>query len=108
MALVSDLVADSKLETTFKKGVTVHVIQTAGTNALQRKIRSKQKWEKIKALGEGSYGLVWLEKLVGSNSDVQERAVKQIKKGGVTDYAHELHAIAKFSQKQVSCRPPHF
>jgi hypothetical protein len=101
MTLASELVTDSKLETIFKKNLTIHVVK--GTTPLQGKNRKKQKWERIEPLGQGSFGFVWREKLVGGgDKDVQERAVKGIKKGSVTDYSQELHAIAKFSQDRVS------
>jgi len=103
MELVSDLVADSKLDTIFKKGFTIHHVQTPDTTPLLGRNRKKQKWERSKELGRGSFGTVWLQKLVGGgDSDAGERAVKQIEKRSTIDYSHELDAIAKFSQDKVS------
>jgi hypothetical protein len=106
MTLASELVTDSKLETIFKKNLTIHVVKTAGTTPLQGKNRKRQKWKRIEALGQGSFGFVWRETLVGGgDKDIQDRAVKGIKKGFVTDYSQELHAIAKFSQDRVGNLP---
>ncbi|KAF1837853.1 kinase-like protein [Decorospora gaudefroyi] len=106
MALTSDLVRDSKLRTTIGSGITRHVIELAGSNARQRKIRYEQHWKRTENLGEGAYGSVWLEKLVGGNFRMEERAVKIIKKrvqkSQVIDYSRELEAIAKFSHPRYN------
>lgn len=106
MELVPELVADSKLDTIFKKGFTIHHIRTPDTTPLLGKNKKKQKWEQSKELGQGSFGFVYLQKLVGGgDSDAEKRAVKKIKKGPKDDYRRELYAIAKFSQERVSILP---
>lgn len=103
MELVPELVADSKLDTIFKKGFTIHHVRTPDTTPLLGKNKKKQKWEQSKELGRGSFGTVWLQKLVGGgDKDTDKRAVKQIEKRSAVDYSHELDAIAKFSQDKVS------
>ncbi|KAH7077061.1 kinase-like domain-containing protein [Paraphoma chrysanthemicola] len=105
-AVVSDLVRDSKLDATFHGEITRHVIEIAGHNARQRKIKQHQLWQRTESLGEGAYGTVWLEKLVEGKCTVSERAVKVIKKQvhKNVDYSRELEAIAKFSHpKYNSC-----
>ena len=104
MEIVPELVADSKLDTIFKKGFTIHHVRTPDTTPLLGKNNKKEKWEQTEQLGQGSFGTVWLQKLVGAggDSDLKRRAVKIIKKGPKVDYKPELHAIAKFSQEKVS------
>ncbi|KAH7072779.1 kinase-like domain-containing protein [Paraphoma chrysanthemicola] len=105
-AVVSDLVSDSKLDATFHGEITRHVIEIAGHNARQRKIKQHQLWQRTESLGEGAYGTVWLEKLVEGKCAVSERAVKVIRKQmhKSIDYSRELEAIAKFSHpKYNSC-----
>jgi len=104
MEIVPELVADSKLDTIFKKGFTIHHVRTPDTTPLLGKNHKKEKWEQTEQLGQGSFGTVWLQKLVGAggDSDLKTRAVKIIKKGPKVDYRPELHAIAKFSQEKVS------
>lgn len=106
-ALTSDLVKDSKLETTTTgDGIIRHVIEIAGQNSRRRRVRQEQLWKRAESLGEGAYGEVWLEKLVGGTCQVNERAVKVIKKRSqkqrAVDYSRELEAIAKFSHPKVS------
>ncbi|KAI4640802.1 hypothetical protein J4E90_003012 [Alternaria incomplexa] len=103
MELVPELVADSKLDTIFKRGFTIHHIRTPDTTPLLGKNKKKQKWEQSKELGRGSFGTVWLQKLVGGgDKDTDKRAVKQIEKRSAVDYSHELDAIAKFSQDKFN------
>jgi hypothetical protein len=50
-----------------------------------------EKWVKVKVLGEGSYGVVWLEK--GEQGAV--RAVKQISRANTTLNQRERHALTE-------------
>jgi len=93
----SDLVKDSKLETTFSHGYTLHVFYVSGET--QRMIRKEEQWKKEEHLGEGGFGTVWKEKLVTDTGEQRYRAVKRIQKRA--DYVRELEAIAKFSHPKV-------
>jgi len=105
MPPVSDLVRDSKLETKFCLGYTQHVYHVSGDSPRQRKMRIEERWERGRNLGTGSFGTVWLEKLVTENGEEKYRAVKEIRKGAqlpkAIDYSRELEAIAKFSHQKV-------
>lgn len=106
-ALLSDLVRDSKLDTTTTgNDIVRHVIEVADHISRRRRVRQEQLWKRMESLGEGAYGEVWLEKLVGGTCHVNERAVKVIKKRTQkqrpVDYSRELEAIAKFSHPKVS------
>ncbi|KAI9773342.1 MAG: hypothetical protein M1840_007557 [Geoglossum simile] len=108
MPPVSDLIRDSKLETTFYGNYTQHVYNVSGANPRQRIMRIEECWERRENLGSGAFGTVWLEKLITDNSKEKYRAIKGIKKGmhqsGAIDFSHELEAIAKFShQKYNAC-----
>jgi len=65
----------------------------------------EERWERGRNLGTGSFGTVWLEKLIAENSEEKYRAVKEIRKGvqrsKAIDYSRELEAIAKFSHQKV-------
>jgi hypothetical protein len=102
----SDIVRDSKLETVFGEGYTEHVYYVSGDNPRQRKMRKEERWERRSSLGAGSYGTVWLEKLMTTDDGVGEcRAVKAARKtlhlSAATDYCRELEAIAKISHQKV-------
>src|SRR5579862_9446933 len=105
MPPVSDLVRDSKLETTFHEKYTQHVYHVSGANPHQRKIRKEECWGKCRNIGIGSFGSVQLEKLITNGSEEKYRAVKKIKKSiqhsSAIDYNRELEAIAKFSHEKV-------
>jgi hypothetical protein len=105
MRPVSDLVQDSKLETTFHEKYAQHVYHVSGANPRERKVRKEEHWERCRNLGTGSFGTVWLEKLVVGSDGDKYRAVKEIRKGvkrsGAIDYSRELEAIAKFSHEKV-------
>lgn len=105
MPPVSDLVKDSKLETKFRGHYTEHVYNVSGRTPRQRRVEKVERWERIKFLGTGAFGTVWLQKLVTENSEEKYRAIKEIRKGvqGHTpvDYGRELEVIAKFSHQKV-------
>lgn len=61
-----------------------------------------QRWEKVKKLGSGAYGVVWLEKLQrGRETGPTVRAVKAIQKAQMRD-ERELIALRNFSTRRVS------
>jgi serine/threonine protein kinase len=103
----SDLVNDSKLPVRFSAKHTHHVIFESNTRAGQqvRRQRREETWEKVKHLGRGGFGSVWLEKRSRVDSQPKTRAVKAIPKSTpfsqVIDYKRELQAIAKFSHRKV-------
>lgn len=106
----SDLIRDSELQATFHDGYTKHVVNMSGPDVRQRKnTRQEQRWQKVKRLGHGSFGTVWLESLSSGQSQVSERAVKVVKKrsedSNPIDYSRELEAVAKFSHPRVSQSP---
>src|SRR6266480_4165947 len=105
MPPISDLVRDSKLETTFYEKYTQHVYRVSGANPRQRKMRKEEHWERRRNLGTGTFGTIWLEKLITDNGEEKYKAVKEIRKSmqrsGAIDYSRELEAVAKFSHQKV-------
>jgi len=97
----SDLVLDSKLQTTFHNNYTRHVIDIAGPNVHRRRTTQEQRWRRKKPLGRGAFGEVWLEELTAGQSSVMQRAVKIIERHTSVDYGRELEAFAKFSHNKV-------
>jgi hypothetical protein len=53
------------------------------------------KWLKIKDLGQGSFGKVWLEQ---ETSSKQLRAIKAVWRGSQIDYLREIRALAALTQ----------
>jgi serine/threonine protein kinase len=105
----SDLIRDSKLETAFADGDTVHSFRSSNSSAGQRRRRTQERWTRESQLGSGSFGTVWLEKCVEGQKLGQLRAVKEILKPEGTrtiDYERELEAIAKFSHEKVRLYTP--
>ncbi|CEO59898.1 hypothetical protein PMG11_04548 [Penicillium brasilianum] len=106
MARISDLILDSKLETSFLPDCTVHTFQESDPKSRQRLVTRSEHWHRQKKIGGGGFGTVWLETCTqGASSStsapaVTVRAVKQIdldSRLGKIDYHRELEAIAKFS-----------
>ncbi|KAF1850393.1 WD40 repeat-like protein [Cucurbitaria berberidis CBS 394.84] len=60
-----------------------------------------QQWRRVKVLGKGGFGMVWLEKNTAGGLG-EERAVKEVSKFATgriaTDYNKELVALARLSQ----------
>jgi hypothetical protein len=106
MYRIPDLVRDSKLDTRFHSGYTSHVYYESGPTALERVIPREEHWKRVKNIGRGAYGNVWLEQCVKGQAHVEWRAVKQISKPRqpvkLMNYNRELEAIAKFSHQKVS------
>ncbi|KAK3989414.1 Serine/threonine-protein kinase RAD53 [Cladorrhinum sp. PSN332] len=84
------------------KGWTEHYFYQRGTSARNRKIILSERWRRIRKLGSGAFGSVWLEKcdrMVRKDAP-SVRAVKEIKFNSGIDFTRELEAIAKFSNNE--------
>ncbi|KAJ5375770.1 hypothetical protein N7517_007776 [Penicillium concentricum] len=105
--MTSDLVNDSKLSVQFSEKETRHVVfeSDARPGCQVRRQRKEESWKRVKLLGKGGGGSVWLERCLGVDSQPKIRAVKVIPKNTSfsqdIDYTRELEAIAKFSQMKV-------
>ncbi|WQF89456.1 Putative serine/threonine-protein kinase, active [Colletotrichum destructivum] len=108
MSLHSDLVQESKLETTIFPGHTRHTFYQRGTTGRERRLRVEEQWTRKKRLGQGAYGTVWLETCdrPARQSVPAVRAVKEIPidaaKSDKVEYLQELEAIMKFSQSRYT------
>jgi len=106
MSRLPDLVRDSKLDSQFLDGNTIHLYYESGPS--QRVVLRKEYWKRDHQIGQGAYGNVWLEKCVEGHRKGKQRAVKQIptaqKRLKTGDYFRELEAIAKFSHAKVRSR----
>ena len=96
-----DLVRDSQLNVKFVPSasgpVTVH--QRATRSDVRRRVLVEERWQRLKELGNGSYGHVWLEECVDGPMKGKLRAVKEMRKEPA--YARELEALVKFSHQNV-------
>ena len=94
----------SKLDTQFLADPRcTHHIKFVSDDALnQRRIRKEEKWGWERALGRGSYGVVWLERCIQGDAQGSLRAVKVVQKPKSGEYYGELEAIALFSHAKVT------
>ncbi|KAL3428933.1 hypothetical protein BDV09DRAFT_201110 [Aspergillus tetrazonus] len=68
--------------------------------------RRTETWKRVKKVGKGAYGSVWLEALVdGDTPRPTERAVKKIKWERIGRDYKELRAMAAFSKRTPSILP---
>ena len=107
MAKVPDLVEYFELEAEYDtvNKCTIRSIEISDRPRSRRKIRVKKKWHRVREIGRGSFGVVWLEALEDSSGE--ERAVKEITKDNAlvssgVDYYQELLALGRLSKV---CRP---
>ncbi len=77
----SDLVRESKLETTFHATHTTHIRYGPRSAFGLRPQRIEERWEKSKKLGQGGFGIGWLERCTSGPDMTRVRAVKEIPKG---------------------------
>ncbi|KAH7152607.1 kinase-like domain-containing protein [Dactylonectria macrodidyma] len=103
--VLPDLVQHWRLETAFCDGLTLHTkhVSNAATGLWRTPV--EERWQRKKKLGQGGFGVVWLEQCTDGISTGQVRAVKQIQTSfgnqTVTPkmLSSELSAIIKFSQQ---------
>ena len=107
----SDLILDSKLNTRFESGFTVHSYRQVPHNSERRVVVQREEyWRQIKHIGSGAHGSVWLERCVQGHRDGDLRAIKKVsmrplRSGSEIDYSQELKAVAKFSHDKVRTKP---
>ncbi|VUC34836.1 unnamed protein product [Clonostachys rosea] len=111
-AATSDLVRDSKLETVISNNgaLVQHITYESSPRMRQRRLRKEQTWKRVREIGGGGFGCVWLEERLDGDNGGSFRAVKEISKIQSKgqqlsiNYNRELEAIAKFSHsKYVHC-----
>ncbi|KAI4131429.1 MAG: hypothetical protein LQ347_002986 [Umbilicaria vellea] len=95
----SDLVEFFKLETCFLADCIEHTRAVPDPARKRRKpIKEIKRWRRVRELGEGGFGVVWLEE----EQDGELRAVKEIRKrdqlSSRIDISRELLAMAYFSR----------
>ncbi|KAK1855278.1 calcium/calmodulin-dependent protein kinase type 1B [Colletotrichum chrysophilum] len=106
----SDLVKDSKLETSFSRNHTrtQHTFYKRGTSGREWKVRVQETWTRKTQLGQGAYGKVWLEECErpAKRHGPTVRAVKVIPIDTTIaenfNYYRELEAVMKFSQERYT------
>ena len=105
MALLPDLVRDSKLEVSFFPDCVVHTFYESDPSSYQQEVTRSEHWRREKQIGAGSFGSIWLERCTDGGHGSKVRAVKQIRTSlGWTrsiNCTDELEAIAKFSHRKV-------
>ena len=101
---IPDLVRVSKLDTQFHSHpkYTQHVKYVSSSTTKQRRVRKEEKWKRERKLGQGGFGIVWLEQCIQGDSKGKVRAVKKVPKLASGDCNRELEAIALFSHTKVT------
>jgi hypothetical protein len=101
----SDLINHYKLAARIHHGYTEQVIHKSDPINGRRKVTIEKRWHKVKQLGKGAYGVVYLER-EETNGVESQRAVKQVPKllqsGATVDYSRELSAMAILSKVKLS------
>ncbi|KAH7128953.1 kinase-like domain-containing protein [Dactylonectria macrodidyma] len=102
-----DVVRDWELENTIIGDTCVtHTSYVSDHGKGVWRMPVEEKWEQMQKLGQGSFGVVWLQKCTSGPPDGQIRAVKEIRTtlGQSVEetkfMARELSAIVKFSHKR--------
>ncbi|KAL8669334.1 MAG: hypothetical protein Q9168_006070 [Polycauliona sp. 1 TL-2023] len=101
MTAIPDLVRLSKLETRIHPEYIQHVRYTSSSTTSRNRVRKEEKWRRVKELGRGAFGTVWLEHCIEGDDKGKARAVKGIRKLESSNYNRELEAVALFSHKDV-------
>ena len=100
-----DLVDHFKLEVEQLPEYTQHTHYKSDSSHGLRKLEIVKRWRKKQDIGEGAFGIVWLE----VEEDGSERAVKAISRRlcsyNKIDYKKELAAMAKLSKVTSSIKP---
>jgi len=105
---ISEHVDDCKLDTVFLPNETSFQHRRpliSGRPSTRQRFKTET-WERVKCLGQGGFGSVWLEENKDASQGRQLRAVKQLPKKATgrsaqVDYGRELEAITKFSREKV-------
>jgi hypothetical protein len=101
---LSDLINHYKLVARIHHEYTEQVIHKSDPINGRRKVTIEKRWHKVKRLGKGQYGVVYLER-EETNGVESQRAVKQVPKllesGARVDYSRELSAMAILSKVKL-------
>lgn len=90
-----------KLETSFHDGYVLHTTYGSDLISGRRKVETKTKWNRKGRIGEGGFGVVWLEE---EETRGELRAVKRMSnKAGNFGCSRELYTLTKL--KDVSVPP---
>ena len=104
MTSSEDLIEHFRLTADIFPNYTKHTYHKSDRARNQRKVTVEEIWRRQRLLGQGGYGLVWLEvKDQNESEGKSERAVKEIRKGSsqssnVKYYQKEVLAMAKLSK----------
>lgn len=98
---LTTLLQDFKLDTHFTNGRIEHVYNECDKSSGKRVIERREQWKRMRRIGRGSYGEVWLEECVEGGQIGSLRATKDIWSYGQINYARELEALSVFSK--ASC-----
>ena len=96
---VTELLEDFKLVTRFEGDQIEHLYDECDRTSSRRVVKRYERWERVRLLGHGAFGTVWLEKCVAGKQVGSLRATKDIRSSnGRVDYAPELEALSKLSK----------
>jgi hypothetical protein len=106
MSTSSDLIDHFKLDVEFCKGYVSHTSYTSDHAKGLRKKKVEKKWCRVRNIGEGACGTVWLEVDQEEEDVATKRAVKEIRKSRMRmfqiDIKRELLAMTKLSKVYYS------
>lgn len=93
----------SKLETTFEgDDVVVHTSYEADRAVKRRMVEVKSRWKRIRELGSGTFGVVWLEEKEGGGKRAVKSLFRQLMSAQKIDYSRELQALVELREVNPS------
>ncbi|MCJ1404811.1 hypothetical protein MMC11_008037 [Xylographa trunciseda] len=96
-----DLIDVCRLETEFNVHYTEHRRSISDRVRRLRRVTEIKRWSRIKELGHGGFGTVWLEREQNGELRAVKEVRKQIHGTKAADYLRELLAMAYFSKEET-------
>lgn len=94
---------ESRLETTFESdSVVVHTSYETDRAVKRRRVEVRSRWTRIKEIGSGAFGVVWLEKNEGGDKRAVKGLFRRLMKAQKIDFSRELQALTELREVSVS------
>ena len=101
MASLSDLIDFFKLDAAFDAitASTCEKVRVSDRTQRKRQVVVVKEWKRIKRIGRGAFGTVWVEHDQEGNTRVVKEVVKETSSMSVkVDYKRELSALGRLSK----------
>lgn len=96
------IVLRTQLDVRFTAGRNItHHVRYRTTRPGQKAESVEDSWRRMRELGQGTFGKVYMERCIKGEREQQVHAVKRIRKTEDYDWTWELRAVALFSAERV-------